>query len=513
VFGWLTKFFDSRGGMTPAEGFSAASKLAEVPTPTKLKAQQQASPSYLKTAKPSTTSALPRADRRLANTNLETYRTGIDSRQIIRDFAASSPDLSAAVNAYLRTAITAHYTAVAKNMDGTFNREATALLQQLLTRFDVVQDYEDGFSGTNSMRSNSESLGKELMLYGACSLELVLGKDRLPRTLQPVSTSQISFFPDKSGKWLSPKQLLSGTEIDLDIPTFFYTALDQDLLEPYASSPLEPALQMVLFSTEFMNDLRRIVKRAVHPRMTVKLDEEKFKKNIPPEALADTKKLAEYMAATIADIETKINTLNPEDVLVYFDTLGVDLLNNGNISLDAEYKTLNGIVDAKMTTGAKALPSILGHGSGSQNIASSETLLFMKNAAGSVQEKLNEIYSRALTLAVRLFGEDVYVEFRYAPIDLRPDAELEAFKVMRQSRTLELLSYGFITDDEASMQLTGQLTPAGFTPLAGTRFMQPVKADPNANPHSNSPGGKGGGPQDKKSDAPAQPKGPVRAVK
>jgi hypothetical protein len=117
------------------------------------------------------------------------------------------------------------------------------------------------------------------------------------------------------------------------------------------------------------------------------------------------------------------------------------------------------------------MPSILGHGSGSQNVASSETLLFMKNAKGMVQEKLNEIYSRALTLAVRLFGYDVYVEFRYADIDLRPESELEAFRSMRQSRILEQLSLGFITDEQASIELTGQLPPPGFKPLSGTGFV------------------------------------------
>jgi hypothetical protein len=183
----------------------------------------------------------------------------------------------------------------------------------------------------------------------------------------------------------------------------------------------------------------------------------------------------------------------------------VEYLNNGNQSLDAEYKVLQDVIDSKTATGAKTLPSILGHGSGSQNIASSETLLFMKNAAG-VQGKLNEGYSKALTLAVRLFGLDVYVEFRYAPIDLRPELELEVFRATRQSRLLEQLSLGFLTDDEASIQLTGQLTPAGFKPLSGTQFFAPPKqAAAGGNPNSNT-----SGPQDRRTNTPQQPKGPAK---
>jgi hypothetical protein len=490
----------------------AATQLPPAAPPKKVSNKQVASPSYLKTATPNPDTALPRVDRRLATTNPETYRGGSDTRVVMRDLIASNPDLAASVNAYIRTSITDGYTAVAKNPDGTFNRDGTSLLQQILTRFDILQNYDDGYSGINSMRSNSESLIKECMGYGAMALELVLDQTRLPRTLQPISVTQVQFFPDKSGRWLAPKQKISGELIDLDIPTFFYTALDQDLLETYATSPLEPAIHAVLFSTEFMNDLRRIVKKAVHPRMGVKIDEEKLRKFVPQEVLQDADKLRDYMNLMISDLEARINTLKPEDALVYFDMIGIEMINNGNISLSKEWDVLNNLVDSKLTTGSRALPSILGHGSGSQNVASSETLLFLKNAAG-IQGKLNELYSRALTLAVRLFGLDVYVEFKYDPIDLRPATELEAFKAMKQSRVLELLSLGFLTDDDASIQLTGQLTPVGFTTLSGTGFFTPPTGGAaNGNPTSNTSTTQGGGTsnQANQSKAPKQAKGPAK---
>lgn len=493
----MANWVDKLRGVVGGAFMQAATQLAPVAVP-KVKAKQQSFPSWLKTATPSDT-ALPIQDRRLASTNIETYRDGIDTRTVVRDFTAASPDLSASLNAYLRTAITDDYTAVARNMDGTFNRDATGLLQQLLTRFDVVQDYTDGFSGILSLRSIRESWGKELMLYGSCAGELVLGKDRLPRQIQPISTTTIKFRADKSAKWLSPFQLLSGVEIDLDIPTFFYVALDQNLLEPYSASPFEPAIQPVLQGTEFLNDLRRVVKRAIHPRLGVTINEELFRKFIPAEIANDEEKLRAYMTAMVTDLETKINGLKPEEALVYFDTLGIEYFNNGNISLGTEYTTLQNIIDSKVATGAKALPSILGHGTGSQNMASAETLLFMKNAEGSVQKKLDEMLSRMLTLAVRLFGQDVYVEFKHASIDLRPDSELEAYKAMKQERTLSLLSLGFISDDEASLTLTGSLTPAGFTPLSGTGFHEPAPAAAGGNPNSQtstmSPNKKKGAPQ------------------
>src|SRR5690242_9878847 len=116
-FGWLTKL---RKSETVIE---AATQLTPVPVPKKVANKQLAAPSYIRTASPNPDTALPRADRRLINTDLETYRSGLDTRQVIRDYVAASPDLAGSVNAYIRTAITAKYTAVAKNMDGTFNRD------------------------------------------------------------------------------------------------------------------------------------------------------------------------------------------------------------------------------------------------------------------------------------------------------------------------------------------------------------------------------------------------------
>ncbi|MDI1362521.1 hypothetical protein [Methylotenera sp.] len=484
---------------------SAQPKIA----PPKVKAGQQATPSFFKTAKPSS-APLPNTDRRLATTDILGTRNQPDTWSVIREMVAASPDLSSAVFAYLRTAITPDYVAVAKNLDGTFNREATVALQQLIVRLNILQDYTDGFSGITGLRACSESLSKELIQYGAMSLELVLGKDRLPRSLVPISITKVKFRADD--KWLKPFQLIGGVEVDLDIPTFFYSSLDQDLLNPYASSMLESAIQPVLFSTEFQNDLRRVVKKAIHPRLKAIIDSDKFKKNIPADVASDPDKLVLYMNAVISEIEGKVNGLQPEDALIVFDTLDVSYMTNGNISLDAEYTVLNEIIDAKLATGAKTLPSILGHGSGSQNIASSETLLFMKNSQGAVQGKLNDIYSRALTLALRLYGFDVYAEFTYGDIDLRPASELEAFKSMKQSRILDQLSLGLISDEEAGLAITGSLPPVGAPLLSGTFFRTTAGADPTANPYSGSAtgtGDAGGGAlnQSVKSDAPKNSKG------
>ena len=459
------RFFGVKTG-----GMSAGTPVIDPPLPTKVSNKQISLPSYLTIATPNPDSPLLRKDRTLANKDILDYRSGGDSRQVIRDFTRSDPNLSAAVTSYIRTGITSGYTAIARNLDGTVNPEGTSALAQILAVMNVLNDYTVGYDDSHSIRSLSEVWAREIFTQGAMCGELVLDKARLPSHIHPIATSQIRLYPSKDALKLAPRQYLAGHLYDLDVPTFFMIKLDEELTDPYPISPIEPAIQAVLFSAEFLNDIRRIVKKSIHPRVSVTIDEEKFKKNIPAEYQNDVDKINAYMSSVISAIETKINALKPEDAIVIFDAITVEVIDHGNTNLSNEYEVIQKLADAKLAAGAKVLPTVLGHSDGTANTASAEVLLFMKFVEGTVWAKLNEMFSKILTLAVRLMGYDVYVEFKYNAIDLKPESELEAFKVLKQSRILQLLSLGLITDEQASIELTGALPPAGFKPLSGPGF-------------------------------------------
>lgn len=458
------------------------------PSQIKVPKQQQGKAVYLTKSAMSSGQPLSNTDRNLVNTDITTFRTEQDTQKVIRQFAIAMPDLSASVAAYIRMAVTKTYTATAKNQDGTFNRDATTALQSILTRFDVLKNYEEGFSNTASIRAVAEMLAKELRYYGACALELVLDKQRLPVRLQPITVSSIKFVPEKDGS-LKPIQKVDSDEIDLDIPTFFYRPIDQDLLTAYPDSPLEAAIQPALFNQEFMNDLRRIVRQAIHPRMKVTINTESILAQMPAYYQESTDdedentKVNSYIQGVVDSISNIVNSMEPEDAFVSTDSIEASYITAGNNSHDSEIANLQNMIDAKVATGTKTLPAILGYGSASSNIASTESLLFMKSAEG-VQFALNDIFSQALTLALRLMGYDIYVDFSFGSINLRPDAELEAFKAMEQSRILEQLSYGFISDDEASLRLTGKLAPESMPELSGTNFTV-NKSSVSENPYSN----------------------------
>ncbi len=447
----------------------AATQLAPV-SPIKAKPGMRSWPAFFSTKKPAD-AVMTRPERNLINADVTNYRTGNGTVKVLQDLVASSPELSNAVYTAIRIGVPDTFVATAHDMDGTLNVDATRLLQTLITRFDVIGDPLEGYTGSGSIKSCSESLARDLVMYGQLGGELVLDKSRMPYRIQPISSTVVQYIPDGNG--VRPIQKVGSEEIDLDLPTVVIIQLDNDLLSPYSMSPLEPALKAVIFSEMFMADLTRVMRRAIHPRLKVSINEEVFRKNLSPEAQMDEEKARIEMASLIADIENKINTLQPEDALVYFDTLGFEV--ETPIGSSDDYETLRDIANAKLASGSKTLPSVLGleSGSSSSNIASTQVALYVRSIDSSVRQKLNEFYSRLFTVAIRLLGVDGYVVFKYAPIEIRPTSELVAFKQTEQMMTLELLSLGLLTDEEASLRLTGKLPPAGYKPLTGTMFRTP----------------------------------------
>lgn len=459
-----------------------------IPTETpKVSGKQVTLPGYVPSAK-FVSAPLQRKDSNAANIEIgNTSRLGSTTPQVIRSLTRLHPDASASKNAYIRVGIPETYKMIARNADASINREATQLVQAIARRLDSMPDYASGYAQIGSLRSVAEALANEVIIEGAMAMELVLDKFLMPYKFQPVPVSQIVWKEDKDVFNIFPQQSISGQFIDLDQPTFFYTSIDQDLLTAYANSPMEGAVQPILASADFMQDMRRILKRSVFPRMDVDIDEEKLRARIPQDILNDPVKIDEYLNSVIASISQTVNTLGPEEALVHFDFIVFSQVKETGGDNAQSFDTVKSILDEKVSTGTKTMPSILGHGSGSQNVASTETLIFMMSANGIVRLKLQEIFSKAFTLSARLFGHDVTVEFKYADINLRPEIELESFRAMRQSRLLEQLSLGFLSDDEASIELTGNLTPVGFSPLSGTGFFKGAAA-PSENPLGNQQG-------------------------
>jgi hypothetical protein len=410
--------------------------------------------------------------------------------EVVKRLAITNPDAANAVVTKINTAITNGHTVIAYDAMGRVDVKGTEMAQSLTRHWELASPDPTRFQRSTDNRSLSSSLLYDSLRYGAMALELVLGKGRLPSHLSPIPVRLIRWMDETKGEYPVFKDS-AGNDIPLNYPTIFYSSSLQDRESPYAESPMIAAIQACLWDMEFVNDLRRAATKTLMPRLVVTIKTEAYKQTLPMDIQTDAKELEKHMDATIARLEGQLNALAPEDALVLFDILEADTIQDANRSEDRSMQVLHDLINGKVSAGVKILPSVIGRG-GSSSAASTESLLYLKSIT-AVQQELNLILSRALTMAVRLYGQPVYVEFKYKEVNLRPDLELASFRAIEQSSILEQLALGMTSDIEAVLKLTGSLPPAGYKNLSGTMFKFSAGDTSGSNDYSNtsvSPDGK-----------------------
>jgi len=448
----------------------AASTPAQVKPPSK----QMVVPKYLSGARNSVI-ASPIID----TTSLDraaSARSAGSLNAVIANLARVSPDVSQAIATKISSAISRTYTVIAFAQDGLVDIEATTIAQGLVLKFETqASDYTKFFHSTD-LRSISATLLLDLLRYGSMAAELVLDKLRQPAKIYPFSTADLKWATD------APNSYPIYNNTPLNYPTIFYSVSAQDSSSVYSNAPLEACIQPALWDMEFVDTLRKAAIKNLLQRLVVTINSDKFRTSLPIDVQADSTKFNAAISSTIAAVESQLNALNPEDALVLFDNLTAGTIADANRSEDKTIGALRSLIDGKLSSGAKILPSIIGRGESSSS-ASSESQLFMKSIS-TMQLELNTFFSRIFTLAVKLLGYDASVRFSYSEVNLRPELELESFKSVKQARILDQLSLGLISDVEASIELTGTLPPAGYKNLSGTYFkVGPV--DTKQNSYSN----------------------------
>lgn len=396
-------------------------------------------------------------------------RAETDVVKAIRRLSTDERFMSNAVFSIVHLALTEFRAEGYNNLTGEFDQGVTDAVRQIMVNMDTLTDYTQKFVKKPTIRQFLETALREVALSGAVAAELVLNKNGFPDYLQAVAYESLTYVT-KNNNMIFPKQKPSsggGDDIQLDIANFFISELNLGADETYSTPMYKSALIDTFQNSDFVDDMRRVVFKSGHSRLVVKLNADKVKASAPEETAADEEKLMRYMSAVQSQVQEAVGALRPEDSIVVYDSMDVDVADIGGVKSD--YVPLMQQMNNMQATSLKAPPSILGiRSEGSQSLANSETLVYLK-IAKSLHGPVCDLMSRALTLSVRLMGIEGYVKFKLDPIELRPEGEREAYKQLRQKRILEQLSLGIITDQQACLELD---TPynAGMPPLSGTRF-------------------------------------------
>jgi len=414
-------------------------------------------------------SLIPNQNSPIYDSTIQSLRNGGAVATALRLLTRKEGTLSSAVFSFVEIAKSGLVIKAYDNGTTSFNPEASELAKSLFAEIDTLSDYTIGYADMMTTAQLEETMLREVVLTNQVAGELVLNKAQLPDKIVLVPFESLQWKSDGEGGRY-PVQLGQYTgvgEVPLNIPSFWVSSLHQDMTQSYASPMLEAALGMTYYFEEFVQDMRRVVRKSGHSRTVVTLDSEKVIASAPKDIQTDATKLRTFMEEVSTQVQDVLSGLEPEDALVVYDTADTALLTEKGVKQD--YTDLLSTISGQLATSLKSHPSILGlRLEGSQSLSNTESLIFLK-IAKAIQRPVDDVLSRAMTLAVRLFGVEAYVKVTHKPINLRPEDELEAYNTMRQTRILEQLSLGLISDQAAAAELGIEL-PDGYVELSGTMF-------------------------------------------
>lgn len=405
-------------------------------------------------------------------------RLSDDANTLMQFLAKNDPDVSAAFNAYLTVSNTEPMIFV-HDLENNLDRDGMKIVQQLLTKLTRQIDYTLGFQLKPSLRAYCESFRFMLLLRGACMAEMVMDKQLIPENLRLIDPLSVDWYEEKPGEY-KPEQQVQGSDkgIDLDIPTFFVSFFRRDPTKIYTTSAFVSAINTISARQQIINDLYRIAKVTGWPRIDLSVVEEVVVKTAPANVKANQDLLRQWINTRMTEITSQFAQIRADQAFVHTDTVEAKILNEKagvSVNLDSVIETLN----AQNQAGLKTVSTLLGRGDGGVNTASVETRVFSMNA-DELNYPVAEMLSNMLTLALQLMGRPSIVTVEFRKAELRPELELEPQKVMKQTRLLEALSRGLVTDDEFHIQMFGRPRPDASPELSGTGFMdppEPARAD------------------------------------
>lgn len=404
-----------------------------------------------------------------------TSRQVSDSRQLIQDFMKFDPDVSAATNAYL-TVANQKPKFLVYDQQGQLDPAGQDQLMSLLAFLNNRNDYTLGFQMNKDLYTYCEEMRYMVLMRGMIAAELVVDKAFLPVEFRLVDPKTLLWKQPSPGVYKPSQQAPGQPEpIDLDIPTFFTTFYRKDPTGIYTYSPFVSVVNTVAARQQIVNDLYRIMQISGYPRMHVKVLEEVIRKSAPPECNLDEKKMKEFTNARFAEIKATVAGMRADDIFVSSDAVEAGVMNADmpgmTINIDSVIEVLNGQNQAAL----KTMATIIGRGESGVNTASVEAMIFAFNA-DSINEPVAQMLGHLLTMMMRLQGFQGYVDVEFEKVELRPELELEPQRTQKQTRLLELLSYGLITDNEFHLELFGRPKPDEIPDMSGTGFMNPAPA-------------------------------------
>lgn len=410
-------------------------------------------------------------------TDIFASRAADDANTLLQSLLVQDADASAAVNAYLTTADTKPVMYV-KDVNDMIDREGQKTLNAILDTLTTRYDYSTvGFEYKPTLRAMAEELRYMLLLRGMLVAEAIVSKEGVFEAIRLIDPISLQWFEKTNGR-LTPEQIPSGggNNISLDVVSVFVSYYRQDPTKAYSSSPFVSAINTIAARQRIINDLYRIMVITGYPRLDIMVLEDVVVKNAPLDIKGDPAKLTQYINNTIASITNTLSGLRSDQAFVHTDSIKADMVNSRSAGMTLDIQPIIKTLNAQNQAGLRVMATTLGRGEAGVNTASVEALLFAKNAE-ALNQPIAELWQQIFTFILRLTGSTSRVVVRFEPVEMRPQTELWAQKVLQQSFLQKELSLGSITDDDYHLELFGHIRPDSAPILSGTGFMNKSVVD------------------------------------
>lgn len=401
--------------------------------------------------------------------DLQSDRVSEEEFELIDKLCYTDSDVSAALNAYLTLSDTKPII-LAFNKNGELDRKGIQIAEMIMDSLFEINDYSLGYQMKPTFREWSDQVKYMLLTRGSVGAELVYDKMLRPKEIRIVDMATVEFKEKNIGEYKPVQSTDNQSDIDLDIPTFFTVSFRQNPTDPYSHSYFAPAINTIAARQKVINDLYRILNITGFPRLSVKVLEQVLLKNCPKTIVEDERKKSEWVNNQLLKITGQITSLNPQSPIVHTDSVEMSIINERMAGASLQISDVISTLNAANTSSLKTVSTVLGRGEVGVNTASTETIVFSKHA-NAFNRPVQDLMSRILTLAARLSGFDGKVSFTFTPVELRPETELENQKTMLQTRMLQQLSLGLITDDYFHLIVNNRLGSEKAPLLSGTGFM------------------------------------------
>lgn len=376
----------------------------------------------------------------------------ISATDLLELLADVSPDVSKALWDFLRMCSPGHEARVLRPSGSPAPRSAQLALDEMLAA--IGERHGD----------LKVVLGKLFIagyLRGGFLAELVL--DRAGRQVLDLATPDPATLrwrqvehPELGATW-QPGQMQRGQFVPLDRPTVCYIPIDPFPGSPQGRAPAHPALFPTLFALALLHDVRRVVQQQGYPRLDFEVVLEKLLATMPDDLEPGTEAYQEWIDGAIEAISVFYESLEPDDAFVHTDVVKVNRPVGAAdaTSLGAIPKLIE-VLERQAVRALKTMPLLMGITDGVSEANANRQWDIHLAGIRSLQQLVENLLGRLLTLGLQARGVPGVVEFRFAEIQVgqrERNARTEQLEIANARARYEA---GWISQDEAAQAGAGK---------------------------------------------------------